>query len=125
MTWNKTQDSREWRVPLAVQIIPSLFLGALIMLFPESPRWLCDHDRGDEGLRNLANLHAHGNTSDPYVLAEYHLIQIQIAEEHSQKKKTYWDLFKNKHEMRRTVLAMMIQASCQMTGETFDPFSFP
>jgi hypothetical protein len=116
MTWNDAGDSRGWRVPLAVQIIPSLFLGSLIMLFPESPRWLCDHDRGEEGLRNLAKLHAHGDVNDPYVQAEYNLIQEQIAREHSQKKATYWDLFKNKYELRRTVLAMFIQASCQMTG---------
>ena len=38
MTWNGTGDSREWRIPLACQIIPSLFLGALILFFPESPR---------------------------------------------------------------------------------------
>lgn len=38
MTWTGTGDSREWRIPLAVQIVPALFLGALIFLFPESPR---------------------------------------------------------------------------------------
>jgi len=37
-TWTGTGDSREWRIPLAIQIIPALFLGALIFLFPESPR---------------------------------------------------------------------------------------
>ena len=39
MTWAGTGDSREWRIPLAIQIIPSLFLGAMIFLFPESPRY--------------------------------------------------------------------------------------
>lgn len=38
MTWRGTGNSKEWRIPLACQIIPSLFLGALIMFFPESPR---------------------------------------------------------------------------------------
>ena len=38
MTWAGTGDSREWRIPLACQIIPALFLGALILFFPESPR---------------------------------------------------------------------------------------
>lgn len=38
MTWAGTGDSREWRIPLACQIVPALFLGALILFFPESPR---------------------------------------------------------------------------------------
>ena len=42
------------------------------------PRWLCDHDRGEEGLKTLAKLHAYGDEKDPYVLAEYELIQAQI-----------------------------------------------
>lgn len=79
-------------------------------------RWLCDHDRGDEGLKTLAKLHAHGDTNDPYVLAEYELIQTQIAEEHSHRKVTYLDLFRGRTNIRRTILVMAIQASCQMTG---------
>lgn len=35
ITWTGTGDSREWRIPLAIQIIPSLFLGSMIFLFPE------------------------------------------------------------------------------------------
>lgn len=38
MTWTGTGDSREWRIPLAIQIVPALFLGGLIFFFPESPR---------------------------------------------------------------------------------------
>ncbi|KAK5132214.1 hypothetical protein LTR08_009274 [Meristemomyces frigidus] len=116
MTWAGTGDSREWRIPLGCQIIPALFLGALIFLFPESPRWLCDHDRAEEGLKTLAKLHAHGDVNDAYVIAEYELIQAQIAQEHSQKKCGYLDLFRGWPNLRRTILVMAIQASCQMTG---------
>ena len=79
-------------------------------------RWLCDHDRSEEALKTLANLHAHGDTDDPYVLAEYKLIHLQIAEEHSHKKIGYLDLFRGWPNLRRTILVMAIQASCQMTG---------
>jgi sugar porter (SP) family MFS transporter len=116
MTWAGTGDSREWRIPLAIQIVPSLFLGALIFLFPESPRWLCDHDRSEEALKTLAKLHAYGDINDAYVLAEYELIHAQIAEEHSHKKIGYLDLFRGWPNLRRTILVMAIQASCQMTG---------
>ncbi|EMC98473.1 hypothetical protein BAUCODRAFT_427418 [Baudoinia panamericana UAMH 10762] len=117
MTWEGTGNSREWRIPLAIQIIPCLFLGALIFTFPESPRWLCDHDKSDEALTTLAMLHAYGDTSDPYVLAEYELIHAQIADEHSREKSvSYIDLFRGWPNLRRTILVMAIQASCQMTG---------
>ncbi|KAF2230076.1 MFS putative major facilitator superfamily transporter [Viridothelium virens] len=116
VTWTGTGNSKEWRIPLGCQIVPALFLGSLIYLFPESPRWLCDHDMADQGLRNLAKLHAHGDTHDPYVVAEYALIQSQIAEEHANARKTYFDLVRSWPQLRRTILTTMIQASCQMTG---------
>ena len=50
------------------------------------------------------------------MLAEYELIQAQIAEEHSHKKIGYLDLFRGWPNIRRIVLVMAIQASCQMTG---------
>ena len=31
-------DSRQWRIPLAIQLIPAGLLALLILLFPESPR---------------------------------------------------------------------------------------
>lgn len=35
MTWTGTGDSRQWRVPLAIQIVPAITLGSMIYLFPE------------------------------------------------------------------------------------------
>jgi len=60
-------SDKSWRIPLALQIVPAGILAALILLFPESPRWLIDHGRGPEGLATLAKLHAHGDESDPWV----------------------------------------------------------
>lgn len=116
LTWTGTGDSREWRIPLAIQIIPALFLASLMFTFPESPRWLCDHDKWEQGLATLAQLHAHGDASDPYVVAEFNLIQKQIEIEHAEPSKTYLDLFKTWPNLRRTILVTMIQASCQLTG---------
>lgn len=82
----------------------------------KSPRWLCDHDRAEEGMRNLAHLHAHDDIDDSYVRGEFELIQAQIAEEHSRKKVSYLDLIRPWGNLRRTLLVCMIQAECQMTG---------
>lgn len=71
------QGSGQWRVPLGIQILPAVVLGALILLFPESPRWLIDHGRGEEGLKTLARLHARGDVGDPWVKAEYAQVQVR------------------------------------------------
>lgn len=33
-------DSGEWRIPLGIQLIPAAILALLILLFPESPRYV-------------------------------------------------------------------------------------
>lgn len=109
-------DTRQWRVPLGIQLIPAGFLALLILLFPESPRWLIDHGRAEEGLQTLARLHAHGDTSDPWVQAEFEQIQDAITFEHEHEAKSYMELFTNKSSFRRLFLACAIQASVQMTG---------
>lgn len=37
---NIKDNSAQWRIPLGLQIVPAVFLGALIFLFPESPRFV-------------------------------------------------------------------------------------
>jgi hypothetical protein len=86
------------------------------MLFPESPRWQIDHGFPEKGLQTLANLHAHGNKNDPWVLAEFNQIQDSITYEHEHAAKSYLELYKNKSSFRRLFLAMALQASVQMTG---------
>ena len=109
-------NTAQWRVSLGLQIIPAIFLGALIFLFPESPRWLIDHNRAGEGLQVLARLHSHGDTGDVWVRAEYEQIQESITFEHEHEAKSYVELFKNRSSFRRLFLTAAIQASVQMTG---------
>ncbi|KAI5310178.1 hypothetical protein KEM55_000811 [Ascosphaera atra] len=109
-------DHLQWRLPLAVQIIPAGILALLIMLFPESPRWLMDHGREERGLQILAKLHAHGNIQDTWVQEEYARIKDAIAYEHEHEASSYAELFNNKTCFRRLFLAMALQAAMQMTG---------
>lgn len=108
--------SEQWRIPLGLQIIPAAILALLILLFPESPRWLIDHGKEQEGLKTLATLHANGNENDPWVRAEYSQIQAAIAYEHEHEAKGYRDLFTDHSSFRRLLLVTALQASVQMTG---------
>ena len=109
-------NSAQWRVSLGIQNIPAIFLAALILLFPESPRWLIDNGKQEEGLKTLAKLHANGNVNDPWVRAEYSQIQESITFAHENEAQSYAELFKDKSCFRRLFLACAIQASIQMTG---------
>ncbi|KAF4546876.1 Sugar (and other) transporter-like protein 60 [Elsinoe fawcettii] len=106
----------QWRLPLAIQVIPAGILGLLIMVFPESPRWLIDNGKPELGLQTLARLHSNGNVDDPWVRAEYEQIQEAITFEHDNEAKSYAELFRNKSCFRRLFMACAIQASIQMTG---------
>lgn len=114
--WEGTGNSSQWRIPLGLQLVPAILLASCIFLFPESPRWLIDHDRPEEGLRSLAKLHANGDETDAYVQAEYEIILGQIQDEHEHAAKTYAELFRTKGNTRRIILACACQASTQLTG---------
>ncbi|KAJ5893915.1 hypothetical protein N7495_005606 [Penicillium taxi] len=109
-------DDAQWQLPLGLQLLPAVCLGILIIFFPESPRWLIDHDCAEEGLRTLAKLHAHGNEQDPWVQDEYARIQETIAIEHETEAKSYAELFSSRSAFRRLFLCCALQASVQMTG---------
>ncbi|CAG8886208.1 unnamed protein product [Penicillium egyptiacum] len=109
-------NDAQWQVPLGLQIAPAVLLGLLISFFPESPRWLIDHNRAEEGLRTLAKLHAHGDENDAWVQAEFAQIQETITFEHEHEAKSYAELFTNRSSFRRLFLCCALQASGQMTG---------
>ncbi|CBF87810.1 hypothetical protein AN1276.2 [Aspergillus nidulans FGSC A4] len=113
--FDDTNDA-QWQVSLGLQIVPAVFLGLLIMLFPESPRWLIDHGRQEEGLKTLARLHAYGDVNDAWVRAEYTQIQEFILREHEEEAKSYLELFQSRSSFRRLFLCCALQASVQMTG---------
>ncbi|PPJ52536.1 hypothetical protein CBER1_10174 [Cercospora berteroae] len=115
-TYIPASSSNQWRISLGLQIVPAGFLAALIMLFPESPRWLIAHGKPEKGLATLAKLHAHGNENDAWVRAEYEQIQDMITFEREHEARSYAELFTNKSSFRRLLLAVSIQASVQMTG---------
>ncbi|KAN0112839.1 MFS sugar transporter-like protein [Hyaloscypha variabilis] len=115
-TYVGLHDQAQWRLPLGLQMLPAVVLGALIMFFPESPRWLIDHNRPAEGLQTLARLHSNGDENDPWVKAEFDQIQESITFEHEHEAKSYLELFTNRSSFRRLFIACALQASIQMTG---------
>ncbi|THV00456.1 general substrate transporter [Dendrothele bispora CBS 962.96] len=57
----KVQNTWAWRIPSALQGLPSVLQIFMVWFMPESPRWLVSKGREDEALEILAYYHADGN----------------------------------------------------------------
>ncbi|KAI0760348.1 general substrate transporter [Fomes fomentarius] len=106
----------QWRIPLAIQLLPALPLAFFILLLPESPRYLAMKGRNEEALHVLARLHAHGDIHDSFVVSEHKEILAQVTIEQQETRDAWTQLFANKSNFRRLVLGVSIQFSIQLTG---------
>lgn len=104
-----------WRLPIGLQMIPTITLHITMYFMPESPRWLVQKDRQQEALEVLARLHAKGDTNDPYVRAELAEIIAKLQWEKRNPPPTYFTMLFGA-EARRTWLAIGVQFWQQVTG---------
>lgn len=65
------KNSWAWRTPTVVQAGMPAMVMALVMFFPESPRWLIAQDRTEEALQIFAKYHADGDVNHPIVQLQY------------------------------------------------------
>ncbi|GAA5944754.1 uncharacterized protein JCM15063_002393 [Sporobolomyces koalae] len=76
-----------WRLVTLLQCLgPIIFLAGLIILVPESPRWLIAKGRREEAHKMLASHHANGSMDDPLVLKEIEEIEEAIEREKVNKQ---------------------------------------
>jgi DNA integrity scanning protein DisA with diadenylate cyclase activity len=102
-------------VPLAVQIIPCVFLATGVMFFPESPRHLMETDREEQALAVLRKLHFNGSNED-YIMREFHEIKTTIAAEKAISVPGWRIMFKVPQWRTRLMHGVAVQAFTQFTG---------
>ncbi|KAF2102407.1 putative quinate permease [Rhizodiscina lignyota] len=66
------QKDTSWLLPLCLQLVPAVILGAGMMFMPFSPRWLVHHGREAEARKVLANLRS--------LPQDHELIELEYAE---------------------------------------------
>lgn len=103
-----------WRIPLFIQCIIGAILAAGSLMMPESPRWLIDTDKDEEGMRILADLHG-GNLDNLEAKAEFREIKDKVIfERESGEGRSYATMWRKYR--RRVILAMSSQAFAQLNG---------
>lgn len=48
------KSTRQWQIPVGLQLVPGAILGLGMFLCRESPRWLAKRDRREEAVKSLA-----------------------------------------------------------------------
>lgn len=115
---NRITNDWAWRIPSYLQICPSLFQIAFVLLLPESPRWLIAHDRHDEAAAILYKYHAEGDTNSEFVRAEVAEIETTIKLELEASKDSWLDLLRDKGMRKRSLVTAMLGLFTQWSGNT-------
>lgn len=107
--------SYAWRIPVILQcvfLIPMLFI---IMVLPETPRWLCAHARADEALDVLRRLNRK-KMSDEAIVRVHNDIVNTVAYEASIGSGTWSELLREDdiQSRKRFLIACSVQAFQQV-----------
>ncbi|KAL5333101.1 general substrate transporter [Aspergillus crustosus] len=111
------ESNTQWRVPLALSLLPSLMILLSVFLFPESPRWLVQVNRIEQAERSLSSLK--GDEASPEeIRAEIAGIHTSL-ELTAHYKGSLMEIFKKDDEEKllyRFTLCFMLQFFQQMCG---------
>ncbi|KAM0456168.1 hypothetical protein ACHAPV_007415 [Trichoderma viride] len=108
-------STRQWRVPVALQLVPGGMLGLGMFLTKESARWLAQRDRHEEALESLIWVRGGDSTE---VRMEFQQILAGIEEEERQIAGVTWREYWLPANRYRIFIAVTLQIGAQLTGNT-------
>ncbi|KAJ7510997.1 hexose transporter [Mycena galericulata] len=89
----KINNTWSWRVPSALQALPSVLQVLLVWFVPESPRYLVSKGKETQALKTLAYYHGDGNEDDPLVRYEFEEIKTAIEFDRTVAANVGWGSF--------------------------------
>jgi sugar porter (SP) family MFS transporter len=106
----------QWRIPLAIQIIPALVLGCGILFIPESPRWLVENGYSETASTILSRIHKDPkNPNNDFAKREFQQIETQLALEKTLPS-SWKSLFTIPQYRKRVWIGMLTMFAGQFTG---------
>ncbi|EME85436.1 uncharacterized protein MYCFIDRAFT_186059 [Pseudocercospora fijiensis CIRAD86] len=117
---NAEHNDTQWRVAMGIQLIPGAMMCLMIPFIPETPRYLINRGKSEQGLKNLASLRKLP-VDHPYIQTEYQEIEAQVRfEQEAHRGHNVWvilqDIFTNKSNAQRFFLAVMLFLFHKFTG---------
>jgi len=110
-------SSWAWRLPSALQGLPSLVQLSAIWWLPESPRYLVSKGKRSEALQTLAYYHANGDEEHPLVEYEFEEIKAALLLEKVAAANIGWrSLVATKGNRRRMMVIIAIAFFSQWSG---------
>ena len=122
----KMDSTWAWRMPSALQGLPTILCIAILPFIPESPRWLADQGRYDECLEVVARTYANGRKDDPVVIVQHQEILDTIAFEKSLGKTAtkvmLKDIIMNPSSRKRMLLSISVGVFSMLSGNNIVSF---
>ncbi|KAJ7167550.1 general substrate transporter [Mycena filopes] len=116
----RINSSVSWRLPFAVQFVPTIILAVGVLFIPESPRWLMSVGKKEEARAVLTKYHGNGDANAPLVLLEWRELEASIktggAEKGWRDFFDYSELFNSRGARYRTFLTAWMAICCQLSG---------
>lgn len=106
-----------WRLPLALQVGPAFILTCSGLSLPESPRWLVEVGKDQEGRSVLTRLHLNrSGTNNPLVEQELLQIHHSVSRDKLSIVRSWHQLFTSSQWRHRVFLACGLQVFAQLSG---------
>ncbi|CAK7203429.1 hypothetical protein SEUCBS139899_006163 [Sporothrix eucalyptigena] len=111
-----TNETVQWRVPLALACVAPLAQAIGVWFIPESPRWLVLKDRKEDAWQIVHRLHHDPNdTEERNAQAEFTQICRQVAFD-KQFDVSYIQMFRRGSWRKRSLLVLFLMFASQSTG---------
>ncbi|KAJ7723620.1 hexose transporter [Mycena maculata] len=113
----KLHSTWAWRLPSALQALPSLVQVLLVLFVPESPRYLIKKGKEAEALKILAYYHADGDENDSLVRYEFEEIRAAMEYDRTVVGNVGWkSLISSRGNLKRMRIIIAIAFFSQWSG---------
>ncbi|TEA18765.1 Quinate permease [Colletotrichum sidae] len=109
-------STRQWQIPVGLQLVPGAILGLGMLVCKESVRWLAKTGRREEALESLIWVRDGENSVE--VQEELAEIIASIEEEQNHKEGLTWRELIQPSNRHRILLIIALQIGVQLTGNT-------
>ncbi|ODN83974.1 hypothetical protein L202_00012 [Cryptococcus amylolentus CBS 6039] len=114
-------STASWRIPVALNLLWVVLLAGVLLIVPESPRWLLYHGKEAKAEKALMTIHG-GSDYKEILVSEQMAILTKSREEEAEaaSSESKWsDLWKNPVERRKFFATVGILVSQQISGVQF------